>query len=111
MSLRAELQKRIDQSAAEYEQYRQDSFNSYIYAAKRERLGAIQERLIREAPAVVLSWLQESLSHIGTELEKEEHQPTFDWYNEHYHELVLMGQREGVREAITLLEKYLKEKN
>ena len=42
MSLRAELQKRIDQSAAEYEQYRQDSFNSYIYAAKRERLGAIQ---------------------------------------------------------------------
>ena len=60
---------------------------------------------------MVLSWLQESLSHIGTELEKEEHQPTFDWYNEHYHELVLMGQREGVREAITLLEKYLKEKN
>lgn len=111
MSLRMELQKRIDQSAAEYERYQQDPFQSHIYDAKKEQLETIQRRLKREGAAAALSWLRKELPRLESALEKEEVQPTFDWYNEHYHELVLTGRLEGIREAIRLLAEYLEGKN
>lgn len=85
-----------------------DSYSSYVYAHKKQKLTEILSRLDTYSyMELVLNELKQERLHLLQLIGEEEFHPTFDWYAEHYFEAVYAGELAGCEEVISLLEPYL----
>lgn len=97
------------QAGEDYEKYKNDSYFSYVYANKRDILSEAAESLkgfgdIRAA----LEKLRADFAEYSRHAEEESVHPTFDWAGDHVWEMVYAGRVDGARQAIIILEEYLK---
>lgn len=73
--------------------------------AEADYLRAVRERLAGgEDAADVRAWLAGELPRLEEEVAREEACPTFDWYDEHYHEKICSGRLAACRTALSLCE-------
>lgn len=105
----AKLHERIEGKIAEcrerYEKDKHDSFNSHVRASERDTLEVLYDRIRKDGPSAALQEdLRKRLCELEKEKEREEHCPSFSWYGEHYHYLVLEGACDAYRGMIGLLE-------
>lgn len=99
------IEEKIAECREKYEKDRNDSFMSHVRSSELNRMEAFYENIQKEGlSAVRLPDLRERLAELEREKKREEEYPTFDWYGDHYHYLVLEGQCDAYRSMIELLE-------
>lgn len=108
MGLYEALKNAIEATDMAYRKHKDDSYFSIFYAHKKQRLEKVlsQEEscghcVHSEGLLYELIQEQQSLTRL---IEKEKERPTFDWYGEHYWEIVYDGELAGCEEAIAILE-------
>lgn len=99
------LKMAIKMADDNYRINKDDSYSSIFYTHKKKKLEKVLSQLENSAHMDFLlrELRQERLRLIDLSEEEEEH-PTFDWYGEHYWEIVCDGQTAGCEEAIGILE-------
>lgn len=105
----AELCRRIEEKIAEcrekYEKDRENPFWSHVRNSELERMEAFYESVRKEGlSAMRLSDLKARLAELEKEKDREDAAPSFSWYGDHYHYLVLEGLCDAYRSMIELLE-------
>lgn len=107
MEIYEALKKSIEAADKNYEKNKDDSYLSVIYAHKKQKLENILSQLEHvPEPRCLLQELRQELKRLSRLAEEEEHRPTFDWYGEHYWETVYMGEIDGCKEAVSILETF-----
>ena len=106
-----EMKKMIALCEEEYEKAKGDAYRSITRANKLETLQTLYERF-KEGGSK--EEMREELSRRLTELEEmrdhEEEYPSFSWYGDHYHYMVLAGACDAYQSAIELLKTETEEK-
>ena len=103
-ALLTKIKEQIVQCEAEFEQYQDDTFLSYVLAEKRRTLQHFWECLQTETDLESFkARLEEKLPQLEAAKKEEEEHPTFDWYDEHYHYKVLEGICDAYRCVLKLL--------
>lgn len=106
MELYERIEEKIEECRERYEKEKQDSFYSHVRHSELETLETLYDRVREEgASAALQAELRKRLGELEEEKEHEEHCPSFSWYGEHYHYLVLAGACDAYRGMIELLEK------
>lgn len=99
------IEEKIAECREKYAKDRENPFWSHVRNSELERMEAFYERIQKEGLSTLrLSDLKERLAELEKEKKREEEYPSFDWYGEHYHYLVLEGQCDAYRSMIELLE-------
>lgn len=97
------------QAGEDYEKYKNDSYFSYIYANKRAILSETAEALkVSGDIRATLERLRADFAEYSGHVEEEAVHPTFDWAGEHIWEIIYTGRVDGAKQAIAILEEYLK---
>lgn len=92
-------------AAEKYEKNKNDSYLSHFYARKEKKLTELLDRLEEGAAAgTLLDQLREDRLRLCRLISEEEAHSTFDWYGEHYYEIIYSGELDGCEEAIAILE-------
>ncbi len=107
--LNREIEEKIALCEQRYEENKEDSFLSVILDSELRKLQTLYGRIRNEMPAdqeKMLAELKAEFAELEKDREREEHSPTFDWYDEHYHYKVLDGQCDAYRSVIGILERY-----
>lgn len=103
-----EFKKAVADAAENYLKNKDNSYLSIIYKHKREKLentllqlekGPSAERLLKD--------LRLEIVKLTRLIEEEEFHPTFDWSGEHYWETVYTGEKDGCKEAVSILEAFI----
>lgn len=105
----AELYKRIEEKIVQcrerYEKDKDDSYLSHTLNSELETLEEIYEYIRKEKPSPALEdKLKKRLCELEEAKEREDYAPSFSWYGEHYHYLVLKGACDAYQCIIGLLE-------
>ena len=104
MELYERIEEKIEECRERYEKDKQDSFYSHVRHSELETLETLYERVREEgASAALHAELRKRLGELEEEKGREEHGPSFSWYGEHYHYLVLEGAYDAYRGMIGLL--------
>lgn len=104
------IEEKIAECRGKYEKDRKDPYWSHTRSSELNRMEVFYESIQKEGlSAVQLPDLRERLAELEKEKEREEECPTFDWYGDHYHYLVLEGQCDAYRSMIELLEDFGRE--
>lgn len=99
------IEEKIAECREKYERDREDPFWSHTRSSELNRMETFYESIRKGGlSALRLSDLKERLAELEKEKKREEEYPSFDWYGEHYHYLVLEGQCDAYRSMIELLE-------
>lgn len=99
------IEKKIEECRERYEKDRKDPYLSHVRNSELETLESLYERIRREKPSAALEAdLKKRLSELEKEKEREDAAPSFSWYGDHYHYLVLEGACDAYRCIIELLE-------
>lgn len=106
---RSTLYRKIEEKIAEcgekYEKDKDDSYLSHIRNSELETLEALYGRIRREEPSATMKAdLKNRLCELEKAKKREDESPSFSWYSEHYHYLVLDGQCDAYRTVINILE-------
>ena len=106
-----ELYRRLEEQIAlcreNCQGYRDDAFDSVVWASKLETLEEFFHLLKEGLPAGgMLTDLKEQMPALEERREQEAEYPSFDWYDDHYHYKVLDGRHKACKDMIELLEKY-----
>ncbi len=104
--LYGKMEEKIAKCRERYEKDKNDPFNSHVVHSELETLEALYSRLREEGSSAALSAdLKKRLVKLEEEKEREEAAPSFSWYGDHYHYLILEGKCDAYREVIGLLDK------
>lgn len=99
------IEERIAECAERYEKDKGDPYRSHVIAAEKETLEALYERVRKEEPSAALkAALKNRLCELEEAKDREDAAPSFSWYGEHYHYLVLDGGCNAYRCMIELLQ-------
>lgn len=99
------IEKRIAICREKYEKDRKDPFMSHIRNSELETLETLYDRIQKEGVSAALQAdLKDRLARQEEAKDREEAAPSFSWYGEHYHYLVLDGECNAYRSMIELLE-------
>lgn len=104
--LYAKVEEKIAACEEKYEKAKQDVYFSTVYHNELETWRSLLKGLKDEEQADVVmlqTKLRERLCELEAAKEREEHCPSFSWYGEHYHYLVLEGACDAYRGMIGLL--------
>lgn len=105
--LAEKMEERIAACEKKYEKMRQDAFLSTVYSSELETWRFLLEHLENDGgqkdAATLQADLKKRLCELEEEKEREEHCPSFSWYGDHYHYLVLEGQCDAYRGMVELL--------
>ncbi|NBI63459.1 hypothetical protein D3Z38_10450 [Clostridiales bacterium] len=106
------LKMAIDMADENYRTNKDDSYFSVFYAHKKKRLEKVLSQVEnRMCMGFLLRELkQERLRFVDLSKEEAAH-PTFDWYGEHYWEIVYDGKAAGCEAAIGILESALDQRD
>lgn len=101
----AALEAKLAQCRRDYDDHKDDAFDSTLMAAKLQQLQDLYDQLKGGQPErLLLAQLQELLPRLEQEKEHEAEYPTFDWYDEHHYYKVYAGRWEACREVLGLLQ-------
>lgn len=103
------LYKKIEEKIAEcrekYKRDENDSYLSHVRNSELETLEALYDRIRKEELSETLEAdLKKRLCELEKAKEQEDMAPSFSWYGEHYHYLVLDGQCDAYKCMIRLLQ-------
>ena len=99
------MEEKIAECREKYEKVRENPYQSHVVNSELETLEALYERTREEGPTVKFEAdLKNRLNRLEEEKEREDAAPSFSWYGEHYHYLVLEGKCDAYQCMIGLLQ-------
>lgn len=99
------MEEKMADCRARYEKDKTDSFLSHVRGSELETLEALYGRIREEGLSRELwTYLKSRLAELEEAKKREEASPSFSWYGDHYHYLVLEGQCDACRSVIELLQ-------
>ena len=102
--LHRKMEEKIADCRERYERDRTDSLLSHVRSSELEALEALYGRIREEGLSEELwTYLRSRLAELEEAKKREEAIPSFSWYGDHYHYLVLEGQCDACRSVIELL--------
>lgn len=102
--LHRKMEEKIADCRERYERDRTDSLLSHVRSSELEALEALYGRIREEGLSEELwTYLRSRLAELEEAKKREEAIPSFSWYGDHYHYLVLEGQCYAYRGVMELL--------
>lgn len=105
MNAREALKKAIKSAEEDYQKQKDDSYFSTFYVRKKQRLEKILSQMENCANMdLFLRELRREWMRFMDLRKAEADHPTFDWYGEHYWEIVYDGEAAGCEAAVKIFE-------